>query len=305
MTLRDALSLGRVSNLPTVWANAITAIVLTTAAPHWWAVLTVIVGLSLYYVAGMYLNDACDATIDALERPERPIPSGRVSRATVFSMTVLLFVVGSILIIVPSLLDANRSSSPVVWSAIELITCIVAYNLWHKSNPLSPVIMGLCRVMVYVTAAFALGGSLATPLITAAVLVLCYLIGLTYAAKQEHINTVSHQWPLVFLLLPLIALCLPVMGSQWIPAFQITLPTVEHMLLAAVWITLVSTVFVACYWIKRRQPRDIPNAVSVLIAGMCLVDAAVLAASGYAIAAIVATIFFLLTLVFQRFIAGT
>ena len=33
---------------------------------------------------------------------------------------------------------------------------IVAYNAWHKNNPLSPVLMGLCRVLVYISAATAI-----------------------------------------------------------------------------------------------------------------------------------------------------
>ncbi len=43
-----------------------------------------LIALSLAYVAGMYLNDAFDAAIDRRERPDRPIPSGRVARRTVF-----------------------------------------------------------------------------------------------------------------------------------------------------------------------------------------------------------------------------
>ena len=32
----------------------------------------------MFYIGGMYLNDAFDRDIDARERPERPIPSGHV-----------------------------------------------------------------------------------------------------------------------------------------------------------------------------------------------------------------------------------
>ena len=34
---------------------------------------------SLMYLAGMALNDYADREIDAVERPSRPIPSGRIS----------------------------------------------------------------------------------------------------------------------------------------------------------------------------------------------------------------------------------
>ncbi len=36
---------------------------------------------SSLYLAGMVLNDVFDAQLDARERPERPIPSGRIARA--------------------------------------------------------------------------------------------------------------------------------------------------------------------------------------------------------------------------------
>jgi len=44
------------------------------------------------YLGGMVLNDVFDAALDALERPERPIPSGRISRraAAVFGTLLLL-----------------------------------------------------------------------------------------------------------------------------------------------------------------------------------------------------------------------
>src|SRR5262245_14565434 len=43
--------------------------------------LLVVVSCCLY-LSGMVLNDVFDVDIDAREQPERPIPSGRVSRAT-------------------------------------------------------------------------------------------------------------------------------------------------------------------------------------------------------------------------------
>src|SRR5262245_66249752 len=42
------------------------------------------------YAGGMALNDACDAPLDARERPERPIPSGRISRTAAFGIAAIL-----------------------------------------------------------------------------------------------------------------------------------------------------------------------------------------------------------------------
>ena len=63
---------------------------------------------------------------------------------------------------------------------LALAATIVLYDRFHKNNPLSPLIMGLCRVLVYVSAALCLTAALPRELWVAALLVLCYLIGLTY-----------------------------------------------------------------------------------------------------------------------------
>ena len=84
MTWDDALRLGRVSNLPTVWTNMLTGLVLAGGSLVDPRILPLLIALSLFYVGGMYLNDAFDAELDAKERPERPIPSGQISARTVF-----------------------------------------------------------------------------------------------------------------------------------------------------------------------------------------------------------------------------
>lgn len=71
-----ALRLGRVSNLPTVWTNALAGAALAGGEPWQAAMLPLLLALSLFYVGGMYLNDAFDRDIDARERPARPIPAG-------------------------------------------------------------------------------------------------------------------------------------------------------------------------------------------------------------------------------------
>lgn len=48
----------------------------------------------LLYAAGTALNDAFDAASDATERPERPIPSGRISRRAGFGLGALCLVCG-------------------------------------------------------------------------------------------------------------------------------------------------------------------------------------------------------------------
>src|SRR5690348_4730424 len=46
------------------------------------------------YGGGVVLNDFFDAALDAVERPERPIPSGLISKAEALLLGVLLLITG-------------------------------------------------------------------------------------------------------------------------------------------------------------------------------------------------------------------
>lgn len=89
------------------------------------------------YLAGMVLNDLFDRKRDAAERPERPIPSGRVSPRSAACLAGVLILLG---------LGCAWAASP--WSLLIaglLVACILAYDGWLKSTPAGPLAMGACR----------------------------------------------------------------------------------------------------------------------------------------------------------------
>ena len=186
-----ALRLGRVSNLPTVWTNTLAGIALAGGSVVDRRTLSLIVALSLFYVAGMYLNDAYDAEIDARERPERPVPSGQVGADTVFAVGFGMMALGLALLAWVGYGPAGGTGLGPVVGGVGLGAAIVMYDRHHKDNPLSPVLMGLCRMLVYITAGLAVTASLPGSLLAAALVLLCYLIGLTYIAKQETVGEVK------------------------------------------------------------------------------------------------------------------
>ena len=294
MKLTTALNLGRVSNLPTVWTNCIAGAVLSgasfAAGSGLGILLITTVAMTLSYVGGMFLNDAFDAKIDATEKPERPIPMGEVSRSEVFVWGFALLA-GSVLVL---LSGGSRGYSAAV-AALVLAACIVLYNMWHKNNPLSPLIMGLCRVCVYVIAALALSQVIPAKVIVASLLILGYLIGLTYTAKQENLGSVQNMWPLLFLLAPLIYGLYGVFAANESPMlFSLIL-----------WLVLAAWTGYAVHLIKRRQPGDIPRAVVSLIAGISLVDALLVSLHGSIWLALLCCAGFAVTLLLQRYISGT
>lgn len=294
MTWRDALSLGRVSNLPTVWTNVLAAMALTAAAgtvPPASLIAAALIAMSLFYVGGMYLNDAFDAAIDAAERPERPIPAGRVGRGTVFAAGFALLSAGLAALAWAGYGVAGGTGPWPLLGGLVLAAAIVFYDWNHKANPLSPLVMGLCRVLVYVTAGLCLATSLPAALWVGAGLVLCHLIGLTYVAKQENLGRVETLWPLAFLAAPLV-----------FGAWQAVSASPMTGVFAA---ALAAWVGVALRYVFRRGPGDIPRAVVSLIAGIALLDAMLIAATGNLPLAVAALGGFGLTLFLQRFVAGT
>ena len=111
-----------------------------------------------FYTGGMYLNDAFDREIDARERPERPIPSGRVTAPMVFAIGFGLLGAGVAAVGRRRGRVGRRRPRRPCLSGVLLAGAIMLYDAWHKANPLSPLVMGLCRVLVYVTAALAVAG---------------------------------------------------------------------------------------------------------------------------------------------------
>lgn len=179
---RTYLTLGRVSNLPTVWTNAIGGIVLGGAALSFGRAAPLAAAFSLAYVGGMFLNDAYDRRIDARERPDRPICAGAIGAGEVFGVGFALLGAAALLVAFVAVREGT-GTLPVV-SAIGLAACIVLYDAWHKGNPAGPVIMGACRALVVLTAALAATGRVATAAAIGALVVLAYVAGLTLVAKR-------------------------------------------------------------------------------------------------------------------------
>lgn len=290
MSWSVCLRLGRVSNLPTVWTNVLAGVVLTGVfvAPGPLAVLAL--ALSLFYIGGMYLNDAFDRQIDARERPERPIPAGLVRATTVFAAGYGLLVAGLAALAAEAAWVGQGRYWPAILSGLALGGLIIFYDAHHKANPWSPLLMGLCRVLVYVTAAVAVAGHLEPRVLAGAAVLLSYLIGLTYVAKQENLAEFRNLWPLLFLGAPFV---------YGIPA--LTAGPVG----AALYLGFLAWVGYAISLLVRPGRVNFPRAVVSFIAGISLLDGLLIAGAGAPGAAVWGVGGFGLTLVLQRYVRGT
>jgi 4-hydroxybenzoate polyprenyltransferase len=292
MNLNVALRLGRVSNLPTVWTNVLAGITLAgaSASASTAQIVTLMISLTLFYLGGMYLNDAFDAEIDAAERPERPIPSGKVSARAVFTLGFGMLGLGIAALWYGGVKLPGGTGLTATWAGVALAACITFYNWNHKGNPLSPLIMGACRMLIYIAAGAAVATTLPQELYFGAGILLCYLIGLTFAAKQENLNQITNLWPLVFLAAPF--------------AYAAGLLEIDQTG-AIVFAVFLIWVLYALSWLVFPARINVPRAVVSLLAGICLLDALLIAASGETSLAWLAVLGFPLTLAFQRWIPGT
>lgn len=90
------------------------------------------------YLCGMVWNDVFDVEEDALYRPTRPLPSGKVGMSQAFFLGSVLAVAGLML--------AMTGGMPAFLTAAALLLNIFLYNsVLKRFELLGPLSMGLCR----------------------------------------------------------------------------------------------------------------------------------------------------------------
>lgn len=283
-TFYGYLALARISNSPTVVSNTLAGAALAGALWPDGKMGLVAIAMVLFYTAGMYLNDLLDYALDCRERPERPLLGGIVSRPAATILVIALFAAGSTLLSYVGLLP--------FLSGLVLIALIICYDRWHKTNPLSPLLMALCRLMVYITAFLAFSGQSLLALLIPGGLLVLYVIGLTYIAKTENKPSMTN---------------VSIVATLFLPTVYFTIRQLEQLHWVALLLILFFTIWVG-YSISfafRSPKRRIGRTVGQLIAGISLLDGLVLATAGSLLGASLALLAFGLTLFLQRYVRGT
>jgi hypothetical protein len=286
MKWRTALKLGRVSNLPTVWSNTLAGAALVNPGFDALSVFMAATALSLLYIAGMFLNDVFDLEWDRRHQPGRPLVAGEAKVNETLGLSAAFLALALALLAFAAGLDRKF---PVLLCAAVLIGLIVLYDWKHKQWAASPWLMGGCRLLVYLIAG-AVVGAWNQQVMVAGFCLLGYIAGITYVARLEHLNTLHNLRPVTLLFVPV--------GFVLYLGFNDIL---SWLLAAAVLFWLVRAV-------RRLLPgkqRRVPQAVGALLAGIALIDTAILIALGEQAAALLAAGCFGLCLLAQRKIAAT
>jgi hypothetical protein len=279
----------RVANVFTAASNVIAGVLLVQ---HGWQptgpLLLAVLASALLYEAGMVLNDVCDSELDAVERPERPIPSGRVSRKNALRVGVALLIGG---IFTAHVVTWLTSQWQTIQIAFVLAATIVTYNAGVKSTRWGPLAMGGCRMMNVLLGA-SVGDNLSTLtghpetwLLAAGIGI--YTVGITLIARREAKDSVHSE---------LIAGSVFVLGGLLaIALLPFCLETIAIPL--AAWITIYCLLFAVTgnvvYQLLIAHSPFLGAAVGTFIQVFILIDAAVCAlAAGWFAGAIVLCFFF-------------
>lgn len=211
-----------------------------------WTLALLMVASSLLYIAGVVLNDVFDLEIDRTERPERPLPSGRVSLWAARWLGWKLLVLGMLLGIGGvsvgtggGFLSGHFGSGMV---APLLAACIVIYDAWLKRTPVGPVAMGGCRALNVVLGMSALGVPLPADCWLVAGSIGVYVAGVTWFARREADTSSRLQ-----LALSTVVIALGIAMLAWFPNWSDrVLPFIEQDLRH--WYLLVGVLGLLIVW---------------------------------------------------------
>lgn len=263
-TLRDYLTLIRFPNLFTLPSNVTLGFVQlsTLSKIETWNILVLVIISILLYTVGIVLNDYFDINIDRRDRPNRPLPSGRIStrRALIF----ILLATGAAIV-----LSALMSTYTVIITSIILIT-ILAYDYRLKNTIYGCFTVATSRVF-NVTLGFSpyiltiVGNYEAlVRVIVISVCIFVYVSTITYLSKFEvgtsnrNVNIFTGLLPIS--LIPLIAGLFTIMGFFRLDLF----------LNLTIFISIIIHTFMS--WRRSLEPNKIGKVVRNLLLSIIVLD---------------------------------
>lgn len=338
--LLSLLRLLRIPNLPSAISNILMAFLLVN---HTWTpvvpLVWLIVASSAMYCAGMVLNDVFDYEVDLQQRPDRPIPSGAISKSLAASIGVTLLVAGVIIASLCGAFSGAFTGSALVTCrtglfAVLLAVCIVLYDGPLKKTILAPLLMGGCRTLnilmgasVFTSVAttqLAQAGAasvivlpdnelLGMPLLVwwVAIAIGGLITGATLLGRNEAVENQPRE-PMVVAGFIILASLIVLAFSVYCPTspvpgeFQIseTQKTIFPLFIGFVSLTIMRRVFSA---VATLKPKSVQLGVVSVLRSLIIFDAAIcyMSAPGQIIYALVVLSLLIPTMLLSRIIPST
>lgn len=274
MNIKPYLQLARPANIITSVADILAGVAIATYSfsseeINPFHVIFLCIATMGLYGGGIVFNDIFDLDLDKIERPERVIPSGKISLKNAIIFGISLLIIG----VFPAFLHSISSGIIALFIAI----CALFYDKFGKHFSIfGPINMGLCRGANLI---------LGTSIISAAVptwwwlglLPVCYIAAITMISRGEvHGGNKNTLWGAMILYLV-------------VNFYQIKISFQEGNLLLALPFILAHMFFIFRPLIKAISNPIGPNigkAVKSGVLSLIIMDAAWVAISGNIYAAI-------------------
>ncbi len=154
-------------------------------------IIVLLAAISVFtYAFGVVMNDVMDYQEDCRNRPERPLPSGKISRDRATIFCAQLWGLSVVLLVICTKLKCLVFYD-VLFVLFGLWLTIVLYNFWLKRYRLvGSIAMGLCRGLNFLLGVTATGYSTSLgkiwPVFVPFVAVIAYIAAVTWLADKEN-----------------------------------------------------------------------------------------------------------------------
>ena len=212
------LRLGRVSNLPSALSNILMGYLLVNPSWHPIGIVALLlVASGCLYTAGMIFNDYFDGERDREHSPNRPLPSGEITKRSALNVGGVLVGIG----LTCSYLAGTGATVPKSLVVAAILTAFIwMYDSLLKRTPLAPLVMGGCRTLNILLGASLVPGEASfvsattfwgfgLPVWWVALSIGLFVTGITTFARHEHQQrspTVNLVFGFVLMLLGLVGL---------------------------------------------------------------------------------------------------
>ena len=262
------LQLFRLPNVFTAIADVLMGFFFVQAGvqPVPWLV-SLVLATCLLYTAGMVLNDYFDYEVDKQERPQRPLPSGRIDHAWAGKLGLIMLTCG-----VASAWLASPRSGIV---SVLLAATIYLYDGVAKKTAIGPMLMGQCRMLNVLLGMSCSASGFTTEHLLVSGGLGVYVMGITWFARSE--ARASDRKLLIFgFALMIVGVALLGAWPQWVQRELTLSPAIMWpLLLALIMASVIRRCLIA---ISDPEPGNVQLAVKHSIFSLVVLDAAVVLA---------------------------
>lgn len=216
----------------------------------------------LLYTGGIVFNDVFDAALDKVERPERPIPSGRIKKSAASILGTLAFAIGCFL--------AYQVNMTAFYVSLAIVLMCLLYNGKAKHHFLAgPIVMGACRGLNLLLGMAVLPDALSYWYI--AIIPIIYIASVTNISRGEVYGSNKTALLVSIGLYSIVILTL----------LYFTYSSKNYLALVFILLFSVMIGSPVSKALKTLQPQDVRKAVKFGVLALILMNASWIAISGH------------------------